>query len=143
MGRKTGFNKDLSKDYENINPKNKELVNDYIQYCYAMDKSKATMITYTNQLKIFMCWNYKYNKDKFFIDLKSKDFVAFIGYMNYSAGPSNYYTYKIIAVVSALLYLIPFALNTLKSKNDKIRPIYVKISSILILLLNLSLLILL
>ena len=70
-------------------------------------------------------------------------FVAFIGYMNYSAGPSNYYTYKIIAVVSALLYLIPFALNSLKSKNDKIRPIYVKISSILILLLNLSLLILL
>ena len=41
-------------------------------------------------------------------------FVAFIGYMNYSAGPSNYYTYKIIAVVSALLYLIPVALNTLK-----------------------------
>ena len=89
MGRKTGFNKDLSKDYENINPKNKELVNDYIQYCYAMDKSKATMITYTNQLKIFMCWNYKYNKDKFFIDLKSKDFVAFIGYLRGTLNSSS------------------------------------------------------
>ncbi|MGN1033004.1 MAG: hypothetical protein ACI4PU_06040 [Intestinibacter sp.] len=68
-------------------------------------------------------------------------FVAFIGYMNYSAGPSNYYTDKIIAVFCALLYLIPLVLNTLKSKNDKIRPKYIKISSILILLLNLSLLI--
>lgn len=89
MGRKTGFNKNLTENYDKINPQNKELVEEFIRYCYAMDKSKATMNTYTNQLKIFMCWNYEYNHDKFFIDLKSKDFVSFIGYLRGTLNSSS------------------------------------------------------
>ncbi|MGM9535934.1 MAG: hypothetical protein ACI3VR_11800 [Intestinibacter sp.] len=87
----------------------------------------------------WLTYSAKSNKSLSIAIILSFIFVIFIGYLNYSAGPSNYYTDKIIAVFSALLYLISVVLT----KNNKIRPIYVKISSILILLLNLSLLIIL
>lgn len=32
-------------------------------------------------MKVFFCWNYNENEDKFFIDLKKRDFVRYIGYL--------------------------------------------------------------
>lgn len=63
-------------------------------------------------------------------------FVALIGYMNYTSIPSNYYFNKILAVFLALLYPIPIALHLSK----KIKPLFVKILSVLILVANLLLL---
>lgn len=32
-------------------------------------------------MKVFFCWNYNENEDKFFIDLKKRDFVRYLGYL--------------------------------------------------------------
>ena len=32
-------------------------------------------------MKVFFCWNYNENDDKFFIDLKKRDFVRYLGYL--------------------------------------------------------------
>lgn len=32
-------------------------------------------------MKVFFCWNYNENEDKFFIELKKRDFVRYIGYL--------------------------------------------------------------
>ena len=62
--------------------------------------------------------------------------VALLGYMNYTATPSNYYFNKILAVFLALVYLIPITLHLSK----KTKPLFVKILSVLILVANLLLL---
>ena len=64
-------------------------------------------------------------------------FTAVLGFMNYTAVPTNYYFDKILAIWFVLLYLIPIALHFSK----KAKPVFIKILSVLILIANLILLI--
>ena len=65
MARKTVYNEDLSKEWQVVNPKNQKLLKEFIRYCVANDKSPQTRAQYESQLKIFFCWNYRENDDKF------------------------------------------------------------------------------
>lgn len=80
MARTTVYNEDLSKEWQIINPKNQKLLKEFIRYCVANDKSPQTCTQYEAQLKIFFCWNYRENDDKFFVDIKKRDFVNFFGW---------------------------------------------------------------
>ena len=80
MARKTVYNEDLSKEWQVINPKNQKLLKEFIRYCVANDKSPQTRAQYESQLKIFFCWNYRENEDKFFVDVKKRDFINFFGW---------------------------------------------------------------
>ncbi len=80
MGRKTVYNNNLTNDWENVNSKNKELVRDFIKYCKSNDKSPQSIHQYEQWLRVFFCWNYKENGDKFYIDLKKRDFVYYFGW---------------------------------------------------------------
>ena len=80
MPRTTVYNKDLTENYEKINRKNKKLLDDFIDYCHSMDKTELTIKNYKSQIKIFLCWNKKFNKDTFFCDLQRKDFLTFFVY---------------------------------------------------------------
>lgn len=78
------------------------------------------------------------NTDKgvFVSTILSSLFVSFIGFMNYSSMPMNYPNRKTLALLVALTFLIPFALNILKIKNENIKLITIKLTAIFSILLN-------
>lgn len=80
MARKTVYNDDLSKEWQIVNEKNRKLLTEFIRYCAANDKSPQTRAQYEAQLKIFFCWNYRENDDKFFVDIKKRELVSFFGW---------------------------------------------------------------
>ena len=75
MARTTVYNDGLTQDIDKINPKNKELLKSALSYYKSLDRTATTLKMYKNQLEIFFCWNYKENGDKFFIDLRKRDFI--------------------------------------------------------------------
>lgn len=80
MARKTVYNDDLSREWQIVNPKNQKLLKEFIRYCVANNKSPQTCNQYEAQLKIFFCWNYRENNDKFFVDIKKRELVNFFGW---------------------------------------------------------------
>lgn len=80
MGRSTVYNDNITSSWENVSKENKQLVNDFIKYCKSNDKSPQTIHQYEEWLKVFFCWNYDENEDKFFVDLKRRDFVYYFGW---------------------------------------------------------------
>lgn len=80
MGRTTVYNDNLTQDWNKVSKENKKLVNDFIKYCKSNDKSPQTIHQYEEWLKVFFCWNFLENEDKFFIDLKKRDFVYYFGW---------------------------------------------------------------
>ena len=80
MARKTVYNDDLSKEWQVVNKKNQKLLNEFIRYCISNDKSPQTCSQYESQLKVFFCWNYRENEDKFFVDIKKRELVNFFGW---------------------------------------------------------------
>ena len=80
MGRTTVYNDNLTQDYDKVSSQNQRLVKDFIRYCKSNDKSPQTIHQYEEWLKVFFCWNYSENEDKFFIDLKKRDFVYYFGW---------------------------------------------------------------
>lgn len=80
MGRSTVYNDNITSSWDNVSKENKQLVNDFIKYCKSNDKSPQTIHQYEEWLKVFFCWNYDENDDKFFINLKRRDFVYYFGW---------------------------------------------------------------
>lgn len=81
MGRTTVYNDKLTEDWDKVSEKNKKLVKEFIFTCKSNDRSPQTIHQYEAWLKVFFCWNYKENEDKFFIDLKKRDFIYYFGYL--------------------------------------------------------------
>ena len=79
MGRSTVYNDNITSSWDKVSKENKQLVNDFIKYCKSNDKSPQTIHQYEEWLKVFFCWNYDENDDKFFVDLKRRDFVYYFG----------------------------------------------------------------
>ena len=80
MGRKTVYNSNITDNWNLVSEQNKTLVEDFVKYLKSNDKSPQTILQYTEWLKVFFCWNQKENQDKFFIDLKKRDFVYYFGW---------------------------------------------------------------
>ena len=71
MGRET-FRKVITSPelIEQINPKNKKLVDRYIKN-YSTKCSPDTVKVYKSNLNIFFVWNLLENENKFFVDISS------------------------------------------------------------------------
>lgn len=80
MGRSTVYNDNLTADWDKVSKQNTQFVKDFVRYCKSNDKSPQTIHQYEEWLKVFFCWNYKENNDCFFIDLKKRDFVNYLGW---------------------------------------------------------------
>ena len=98
MARTTIYNNNLTKDWDNVSSENKNLVKDFIRYCKSNDKSAQTIHQYEEWLKVFFCWNYAENGDKFFVKLKKRDFVYYFGWCRDHEMSSN----RIAALKSVL-----------------------------------------
>lgn len=69
-------------------------------------------------------------------------FSGFVGFLNYSSLSLSYPNRRLLTLFFALFSFLPCILNFLQTKNVKIKPLIVKISIMLILIINLSLIML-
>lgn len=70
-------------------------------------------------------------------------FVGFIGFLKYASLSTSYPNRKILVLCFALTSFLPCILNALTIKNNKIKPLVIKIATIAILVINLALMFLL
>lgn len=99
MSRTHIYNVGVSRNFYLCKEENKRLVNDFIIYISALDRNKSTIDSYKNKLELFFSWNYTYNEDRFFIDLKNRDFIMFINYLKLELNSS---INRICSIKSAL-----------------------------------------
>lgn len=103
MGRSTIYNNIISQEaWEKVNPKNKELLDDFIEYKKSSDKSPNTIYQYFQVLRIFFIWNEANNDNKFYVDIKKREFIRFFNYLitDLNASPNRVITMR--AILSSL-----------------------------------------
>ena len=82
MPRKTKQNKITSEDLiAQINPENKQLLEDYVAYMKSVSRSDKTIEGYISDLHIFFVWLLQKANNKFFVNITKRDVVAFQGFM--------------------------------------------------------------
>lgn len=70
-----------SKYFDLIQKQNKEFFENWIASLKLRNRSPQTIMQYSCAMRIFFSWNYEFNGDKLFIELKNRDFSAFILYV--------------------------------------------------------------
>ena len=70
-----------SEAWEHVNKDNKSLVKEYMEYISATDKSPDTKNSYFHNLKLFFQWVMNERDNKFFAELKKRDFMSWLSYL--------------------------------------------------------------
>ena len=82
MGRKTQQNDITSPELiEKINPKNKRLMKDYLNYLSSIQRSPMTIKGYNSDLLIFFVWNELNNNNKEFVKVTKRDIISYQSYL--------------------------------------------------------------
>ena len=78
MGRKTKMNSITSPELlAQVNPKNLELIDDFVEYLRSVQRSEGTIYGYINDLRICFVWSLLYNKNAFYCDWTKKQVLKF------------------------------------------------------------------
>lgn len=127
MGRTTVYNSIISDDLiARINPKNKELSEDFLDYLVSVDRSKNTIEAYRHDLQIFFCWNVENNENKYFVDLAKREIAKFQKHALVEWGWSPNRLRRVKATLSSLSNYIE---NMLDDEIENYRSIVNKIES--------------
>lgn len=77
-GRTTVYNKITSKEkLSKVNPENKQLEEDFLEYLKSIDRSEGTVKQYKADLHVFWCWNLENNGNKAFHKMSKREFSRF------------------------------------------------------------------
>lgn len=127
MARKTIQNKITSPELiQKVNPKNKQLVEDYLTYLDSIQRSKKTINGYRNDLDIFFVWNLQHNSDMFFVDVSKRAIVA---YQNYLLNVNKNSPARVRRLKSTLSSLSNYIETVLDDEFEDYRPIIKKIEN--------------
>lgn len=78
MGRKTKQNKICTPELINaINPQNKRLMNDFLDYLRSVGKAESTIKAYASDLNIFFVWTEQNASNKYFPEITKRDIIAY------------------------------------------------------------------
>ena len=103
MGRSTVYHELVTPiKWDEVNNKNKELMKEFIEYLRAANKSPATIKQYEAQLKTFFVFVLERCENKFFVDLKKREFVKYFGYLSNELEVSTNRICSMRAVLSSL-----------------------------------------
>lgn len=126
-GRSTVYNEITSLEkMKQVNPDNLQLEADYLEYLSSIDRSKSTIYQYQHNLHIFWCWNLEFNNNKFFVDLKKREFSKFQSHALNEWGWSPKRMRTVKATISSLSNYIE---NILDDEYEGYKPIVNKIES--------------
>lgn len=126
--RSTVYHEDITKNYDCVSEKNKKLVREFLQYCKTTNRSPQTISQYQHWLRIFFCWNYEENEDKFFVELKKRDFISYFGYLrDLDVSPSRIATLKsaLSALSNEIELLYEDEYPTFKNQLRSLEPVHI------------------
>lgn len=126
-GRSTVYNDITSPEkMKQVNPDNLELEKDYLEYLSSIDRAKSTIYQYEHNLHIFWCWNLEYNKNKFFVDMKKREFSKF---QNHAINEWGWSPKRVRTVKATISSLSNYIENILDDEYEGYKPIVRKIES--------------
>lgn len=126
-GRSTVYNELYTPEkWEQVNQDNKDLLDDFLKYKKSSDKSTETIKQYYQMIRLFFCWNLDHNKNKFFVDIKKREFINFFSYAVETLGWSSNRT---ATVKSSLSSLSNYIENILDDEFENYRNIISKIET--------------
>lgn len=125
MARETIHNSIVNdEDWKLVNQDNKDLLNEFIEYCDSTDKSELTVINYKSDIRICFIWSLKFNKNKFFVDFNKRDFMK---YQNYLLNTLNLSSNRIRRLRSSISSMANFIENMMDDVYENYRNIVNKI----------------
>jgi len=126
-GRTTVYNYITSKEkLDQVNPINKELENDFIEYLVSVDRAKSTIEQYIAALHIFWVWNLDYNYNTAFTELTKRQIARF---QNHALNEYRWSSARIRFVKSVCRSLENYILNILDDEYPDYKQIWNKIES--------------
>lgn len=127
MARETVYNKITNDDLiKQINPKNIELMNDFLDYLSSIDRSQLTILNYRSDLNIFFCYNVIHNDNKYFVELTKRQIAKF---QNYALNDLQWSSNRLRRVKSALSSMSNYIENILDDEIENFKPIIRKIEN--------------
>ena len=127
MGRKTKMNSITSPELlAQINPKNKQLLVDFMDYLRSTQRSETTIHGYENDIQIAWVWCLQYNDNKFYVDWTKRNIVAYQNWLLNSNGNSPARVRRLKAALSSLGNFVE---NVLDDEFPNFRNIINKIES--------------
>lgn len=127
MGRKTKMNSITSPELlAQVNPKNIQLMKDFLDYLRSVGRSEGTIDGYQNDLEIAWVWCLKNNDNKFFVDWTKRNIIS---YQNYLLNDNENSPARIRRLKAALSSLSGYIENILDDEFPAFRNIIHKIES--------------
>jgi integrase len=103
VGRKTVYNRIFNEEeWNQVNPKNKQLLNEWKTYLMSTDKSNGTIKQYENDMRILFIFLLRMAQNKFVIDLNKRDIISFQGYSMNEWGHSSNRVRRLKSCLSSL-----------------------------------------
>ena len=127
MGRATKMNSITTPELlAQVNPKNIELLDDFLDYLKSIQRSETTIAGYQSDLQIAMVWNLEFNNNKFFPEWTKRNIVA---YQNWLLNTNENSPARVRRLKSALSSLSNFIENVLDDEFPGFRNIINKVES--------------
>lgn len=127
MSRKTKMNEITSPELlAQVNPENKTLLNDFLNYLRSVQRSESTINGYKNDIEIAWVWCLQNNGNKYFIDWTKRNIVA---YQNWLLSNHENGSARIRRLKAALSSLSNFVENVLDDEYPNFRNIINKVEN--------------
>lgn len=112
MARKTKMNSITSPELlSQVNPKNKQLLQDFLDYLKAVQRSETTINGYENDIQIAWVWCLQNNDNKFFVDWTKRNVLAYQNWLLNSNENSPARIRRLKAALSSLSNYITSVLD--------------------------------
>lgn len=127
MGRSTKMNSITSEaKLMQVNPENKQLLHDFLDYLRSVQRSETTIHGYENDIQIAWVWCLENNDNKFFVDWTKRNIVA---YQNWLLNSNNNSPARIRRLKAALSSLSNFIESVLDDEYPNFRNIINKVEN--------------
>lgn len=112
MARKTKMNSITSPELlAKVNPQNKQLLNDFLDYLRAVQRSDATINGYQNDIEIAWVWCLQHNNNTFFVRWTKRNVLAYQNWLLNSNANSPARIRRLKAALSSLSNYITSVLD--------------------------------
>ena len=116
MPRKTKMNSITSPELlAQVNPNNKRLAQDFLEYLESVNRSAGTIHGYANDLDIFFVWVLQNANNKDFVDITKRDIVKYQNWLVNENGNSPSRVRRLKAAISSLSNFVENILDEDKS----------------------------
>lgn len=127
MSRKTKMNSITSPELlAQVNPRNKQLLADFLDYLRSVQRSETTIAGYENDIQIAWVWCLQNNGNAFFVDWTKRNIVA---YQNWLLNSNENSPARIRRLKAALSSLSNYIANVLDDEFPNFRNIINKVEN--------------